>query len=198
MNFYRQVYRDLWDEQVKKDKTHGSMSEHVDAFAKFHSTYAHLYMHADSYKQAMAEDRGEHERALKTGGIGYRFVLTLASWEPTRQPGQTLTLQQEWVNRNSSWCVYPYRLKLFLVGADGHEAWSGVDREFDPRSWVRGSTYPVSSQFRLAESLKPGNYDLQIALVDASGIPSVRLGNAGGDALKRYRLGSVTIATYQP
>ena len=180
-------------EQVKKDKTHGTMAEHVDAFARFHSAYAHLYLHAASYRQAMTVDRAEFERALRPGGIGYRLALTSVAWEQNRRPGQLLTLRQEWVNRNCSWCVYPYRLKFFLVGADGNETWSGVDQTFDPRSWVRGSTYPVSSQFQLANHLKPGDYELLIALVDASGVPRVRLGNAGEIAGKRYQLGSVTI-----
>jgi len=79
------------------------------------------------------------------------------------------------------------------VGPGGQDTWSGVDRGFDPRSWLRDSTYPVQSQFRL-----PKGYDLRIALVDESGTARVRLGNAGGDARKRYRLGSLTIATGKP
>jgi hypothetical protein len=180
-------------EQMKKDKTHGTMAEHVDAFAKFHSTYAHLYMHAASYRQAMAEDRGEHERALRAGGIGYRFVLTSASWESSRRPGEALTLRQEWVNRNASWCVYPYRLKLELLDAKGRTAWSGTDQAFDARSWLLGSSHAVSSRFVLANDLKPGTYELRIALVDGDGKPSVRLAIADADALLRYRLGTVEV-----
>jgi hypothetical protein len=181
-------------EQVKRDKTHGTMAEHVDAFIRFHSTYAHQYMHADSYKQAMAEDRVQFERGLQSGGIGYRFVLTSASWESTRGPGQTLTLRQEWVNRNNSWCVYLYRLKLFLMDSDNHEVWSGEDQVFDPRSWLIGSTYTVSSKFQLSKDLKTGIYGLRVALVDKSGTPKVRLGIAGSDDALRYPLGSVIVS----
>jgi hypothetical protein len=181
-------------EQMKQDKTHGSVAEHVDAFIKFHSTYAHLYMHAASYKQAMAEDRGEHERALKAGGIGYRFALTSAAWETTRHPGQMLTFRQEWVNRNVSWCVYPYRLRLYLMDSKENVAWSGVDRTFDPRPWLNGFVYSVNSEFSLPVNLKPGNYELRIALVGESGMPCVRLAIAGADETKRYLLGSVTLS----
>jgi len=181
-------------EQVKKDKTHGSVAEHVNAFVRFHSAYAHLYMHAASYRQAMAEDRGEFERALRSKGIGYRFVLTAAAWESKRSPGQTLTLRQEWLNRNASWCVYPYRLRVFLMDSGGEVAWSEVNQAFDPRSWLAGTTYPAESAFRLPADLKPGDYDLRIALVDETGQPRVRLGIEGADPALRYQLGSVRIA----
>jgi hypothetical protein len=180
-------------EQVKRDKTHGSMAEHVDAFVKFHSTYAHLYMHAASYKQAMAEDLAQHERALKPGGIGYRFVLTSASWESSRHAGETLTLREEWANRNASWCVYPYRLKLYLLDLKGKSAWSAVDHAFDTRTWLSGSSYKVDSAFALPGPLKPGKYELRVALVDEGEIPRVRLGIRGADGELRYPLGEITI-----
>ena len=181
-------------EQVTRDKTHGSVAEHVDAFVKFHATYAHLYMHAASYKQAMTEARGEHERALRAGGIGYRFVLTSASWLSNLHPGQTLTLRQDWVNRNASWCVYPYRLKLWLVDSADNDAWSGEDQAFDPRSWRQGSTCSVTSQFLLPENLKAGIYNLRFALVDPTGKPSVRLAISGADDAQRYGLGILTVS----
>jgi hypothetical protein len=180
-------------EQVKRDQNHGTMTEFIDAFIKFHSTYTHMYLHADSYRQALAEDRGEFERALKPGGVGYRLVLSSASWETPRRPGDTLTLRQEWLNRNASWCVHPYRLKVYLLDRAEKEVWSGVDRSFDPRSWVRGTTYAVASGFTLPRKLKPGTYDLRLALVDEAGTPRVRLGIAGADPAGRYPLGSVTV-----
>ena len=178
---------------MKKDKTHGSVAEHADAFCKFHSTYAHLYMHSASYRQAMAEDRVEHERALKPGGIGYRFVLNSATWESSRSPEQTLSLRQEWENRNCSWCLHPYRLKLYLVDPPGQDAWMAVDTAFDPRSWIRGATYPVVSEFQLPHDLPMGTYHLRIALVDESGTPCVRLGIAGADGQRRYSLGELRV-----
>ena len=43
-------------------------------------------------------------------------------------------------------------------------------------------------------SNQPANYDLRIALVDASETPSVRLGIVGADDQNRYKLGAVTIS----
>ena len=181
-------------EQVKKEKTHGTMPEFEDTFIRYHSMFAHMYMHSTSYKQAVVEDRDQVQRALKPGGIGYRFALTSASWESARLPGQTLTLRQEWVNHNVSWCVYPYRLKLYLLDSDGRDTWSEIDKSFDPRSWLSGTTYPVESVFSLPDKLKPGTYQLRLALVDETGNPQVRLGIDGADTLLRYRLGSVILS----
>jgi hypothetical protein len=180
-------------EQVKKDKTHGSVAEHVDAFVRFHSSYAHLYLHSASYRQAMADDRVEFERALRSRGVGYRFVLASAAWESVRGPGQTLTLRQEWVNRNASWCVYPYRLRLFLLNSSGQTVCSDVDHAFDPRPWLAGTNYPLDSAFQLPADLKAGTYGVRIALVDETGKPQVRLGIEGADSQMRYRLGSLTM-----
>jgi len=184
-------------EQVKKDKTHGSLVEHIDAFVRSHSAYAHLYLHSASYRQAMSEDRGEFQRALRPKGIGYRFVITSAAWESTRHPGETLTLRQEWVNRNASWCVYPYRLRLFLMNSGGAVAWSEVDQKFDPRSWLAGTAHTVESAFRLPAVLTPGDYDLRVALMDEAGKPQVRLGIEGADSALRYKLGLLRIASTQ-
>jgi len=180
-------------EQVKKEGTHGTMPEFVDAFIRYHSAYAHMYLHSASYRQAVAEDCGELERALKPGGIGYRFVLTSAAWESRRKPGQTLTLRQQWVNRNCSWCAHPYRLKLYLLDAGGNAVWSDVDKQFDPRAWLSGTTYSVETSCHLPDDLKPGRYELRLAMVDEAGSPRVRLAVSGVDALLRYSLGLLTI-----
>ena len=53
-------------DQVKDDKTHGTMKVHVDRFIQIHNMYAHIYMHANNYKRALAEDRKELERGAET------------------------------------------------------------------------------------------------------------------------------------
>ena len=185
-------------DQIKDHKTHGSMTEHVDAFIKWHSTYAHLYMHAASYKRSLREDKVELERALRPGGIGYRFVPLSVTWEDRLTPGETMTLKQKWVNRNVSWCPKPYRLKLYLTNAEGLTVFSGTDQEFDPRSWVAGKVYDRTSSFRLAKELPAGEYTMRIALVDELGEPCVRLGVEGCDAHLRYALGKVHISKIRP
>jgi hypothetical protein len=52
----------------------------------------------------------------------------------------------------------------------------------------------VESVFSLPDKLKPGTYQLRLALVDETGNPQVRLGIDGADTLLRYRLGSVILS----
>jgi hypothetical protein len=180
-------------EQVKDEGSHGTMAEFTDAFVDHHSTYAHMYLHSASYRTAIAEDRSHLERALRPGGIGYRFVPLVVSWPRQAEPGGMLRLEQSWVNRNTSWCSAPFRLKLCLLDRDGSEVFSGIDPGFDPRPWVQGRRYDVSSRFALPRDLEPGEYRLGLALVDESGTPRVRLGIEGGDEQLRYSMGDVSI-----
>jgi hypothetical protein len=83
---------------------------------------------------------------------------------------------------------------VYLTGGAGRTAFAGTDERFDPRPWVAGETYPVTSTFRLPGDLLAGRYTVRIALVDESGEPRVRLGIAGADAQLRYPLGTVQIA----
>lgn len=180
-------------DQIKDDQTHGTMREHVDAYANWHSIWAHQYLHAASYRRAMQLDRAELERALQPGGIGYRFVPLSLSWTAACVAGDSLTLEQSWVNRNASWCVHPFRLMLFLLAPDGREVFSAIDTAFDPRPWVRDRTYDVVSKFPLSETLQPGKYRVALALVDSPGRPRVRLGIQGADAELRYAVGEIVI-----
>jgi len=180
-------------DQVKDQGSHGSMKEHVDAFARWHSAFAHMYLHAASYRRAMREDRAEFERALKPGGVGYRLVPVTLTWRRSVAAGGVVVLRQEWVNRNSSFCPRRFPLRLELVGADGRAAFSAVDGDIHQEGWIAGPVYPVSSAFRLPEDLKPGAYDLRIALVDEQGQPRVKLGIEGADSESRYRLGTLRI-----
>jgi hypothetical protein len=68
-----------WSYNQIKGGGHGTISQFIDEFIRWHSAYAHMYMHADSYRRAMRQDRDELERALRSGGIGYRFVLESAA-----------------------------------------------------------------------------------------------------------------------
>jgi hypothetical protein len=51
----------------------------------------------------------------------------------------------------------------------------------------------VERVFSLPTQLKPGIFELRLALVDETGKPQLRLTIEGVDARLRYRLGSVTI-----
>jgi len=179
---------------TKNQRTHGTLQEYLDIYTAFHSNYAHYYMDADSYRRAMAEDRAYFEKGLQSGGLGYRLVMTSASWPDEVVAGHLFLIKQSWVNRNCGRLYVRQPLKLYLTDMEGNEKFSEVDRAFDQTDWIAGETYPVISVFHLRKDLAPGTYDVRIAMVDETGNPRINLAIAGADAQKRYRLGTLRIA----
>ena len=87
-------------DQVKDDKTHGTMKEHVDRFIQIHNMYAHIYMHANSYKRALAEDRKELERMPNQVESATGSCRSTLNWPRQVASGESVHLRQEWANRN--------------------------------------------------------------------------------------------------
>jgi Domain of unknown function (DUF4832) len=162
-------------------------------YADWHANYAHYYMDAESYKRAMREDRTHFEKGLQSGGLGYRLVLTRASWREEVPAGDLFLLDQEWANRNVGRLYKPHPLKLYLTDAAGLARFEELDQAFDQTSWIQSGTYPVISVFHLPRNLTPGAYDLRIALVDETGQPRIKLAIEGQDAQGRYELGAMAV-----
>ena len=70
-------------DDMKDQRTHGTVAENLDVALEWHSNFEHFYIGSDAYPRAMREDRASWERGLKSGGLGYRLVPTSLSW-PSR------------------------------------------------------------------------------------------------------------------
>ena len=180
-------------DEMKDQHTHGSVDENVAGAVDWHANFFHLYFGPDLYKRAMREDEPALKRALGPGGLGYRLVPTSVSWPAELPAGHLLVLHQSWANRNAGRLYVAHPLKLYLTNSDGKEVFGESNLGFNESAWVAGGTYPVMTVFHLPQTIPPGNYDLRLALVDASGKPRIRLGIAGEDADHRYRLGEIKI-----
>jgi len=178
---------------MKNDQTHGTLDENIEVMLDWHSNYAHFYMDAESYRRAMREDRLAFQKALESGGLGYRLVLTSASWKEEIPAGELLLLKQKWVNRNVGRLYQRHPLKLYFTDSAGNEKFSEVDRLLDESAWVQGPTYSVTSVFHLPKDMTPGIYDLRIALVDQSANPRIKLAIQGADPKGRYKLGEIRV-----
>jgi hypothetical protein len=178
---------------VVNHATHGTVDENIEVMLEWHSNYGHFYMDAASYRRAMAEDESRFARGLEPGGLGYRLALTQAAYPDSVRPGQLLLLRQRWLNHNVGRCYRRHPLRLYLVEPTGRTAFAKTDTSFDPTAWVRGETHEMTSMFQLPADLPPGTYDLRVALADWQGRPALRLGIAGDDGEKRYRLGALTV-----
>ena len=184
---------------VKDHGTHGTLEENFEVMLNYHSNFAHFYMDADSYKRAMREDRSSFEKVLRSGGLGYRLVLTSASWTEELPAGSLLLLRQHWANRNMGRCYRRFPLRLFLTDTAGNVKFQQSCAIFDPTRWVKGTDYPVTGIFALPKDLVPGIYSVRIGLIDESGKPRIRLGIEGIDSQLRYKLGTIKIIpAHQP
>jgi hypothetical protein len=194
---YRQT--PMWAEsswtymQVKDQPIHGTLDEYLRVYTDWHANYAHYYMDAESYKRAMREDRTHFEKGLQSGGLGYRLVLTRASWRDDVPAGDLFLLDQEWVNRNVGRLYKRHPLKLYLTDTTGKEKFAELDHAFDETNWIKGESYPVISVLHLPKELTPGTYDMRIALVDETGQPRIKLAIAGADPQGRYKLGTMRV-----
>ena len=180
-------------DQIKDDKPHGTMREHVDAYAHWHSTWAHQYLRSGSFRRAMKLGRTGLERALQPGGISYRFALMSASWPQSHAPGGRFVIQQTWTNANTAVCPLPLVLKFSVTTPRGEDISSVTNRSFDFRSLVRGEARPHETPPLLPSSLCPATYDLRVTLLDESSGTNDSLANFretlfGGDAATGRKL----------
>jgi len=178
---------------VKEHKTHGTFDENLDVMLEWHSNFAHFYTDAESYRREVHEDRAALERGLSSGGLGYRLVLTEASWPSELAAGGLLVLKQKWVNRNVGRCYGRYPLRVYLTDRAGKTAFSQGSDSFDASEWVAGQTYTETGVFGVPKDLGPGTYDVRIALTGAENRPRIKLAIAGEDAEGRYVLGKIRI-----
>jgi len=182
-------YRDMIQEG-----THGTLDENIEIMSAWHSNYGHFYVDWESYRSLRPEDRASFERGLRAGGIGYRLVLSEATWPDRLRSGQLLLLRQVWENQNVGRLYRRHLLKLYLVDRKGERHFSEIDESFDPRPWVRGEKYAVTSVFHLPADLAAGSYEVRIALIDPrAGEVAIALAMEGGDSDKTYRLGMVEV-----
>ncbi len=182
-------------DDLKNQKTHGTVAENLDVGIEWHANFEHFYIGSDAYPRSMKEDSVTWERGLESGGLGYRLVPTSLSWPGSIPAGDLLLVRQKWVNRDAGRLYVPHPLKIYLTDASGKEKFSETDNGVDESKWLQGETHSLISVFHLPKELAPGTYDLRIALVDATGTPRIALPIAGGDGTKRYTVGEIAIVS---
>ena len=181
-------YDDMLDQ-----RTHGTIDENIDVALAWHANYLHFYFTVDTYLRAMSGPKEPFERALRSGGLGYRLVPESLSWRESLPAGNLLVFKQTWVNRNVGRLYERHLLKLYLTDESGNEKFSEIAEDFNGTNWVAGEKYSIISVFHLPKELAPGAYDVRIALVGPNGKPRISLPIAGGDSEKRYKVGQVRI-----
>jgi hypothetical protein len=110
--------------------------------------------------------------------LGYRFVLRELSHDAAVTPGGRLAVSTRWENVGVAPCYADYAPAVALVDADGRQVWSAA-MDATTRDWLPGK-FAVNDTFRLPDDLAPGDYSVQVAIVEKGGMkPVVRLANKG-------------------
>ena len=98
---------------------------------------------------------------------GYRFVVRELAHEKTVPRGATLNLRMKWANVGVGKLYRPFELRCSLLDSDGLTAFTSAPMA-DARDWLPGER-DLTGSLPVPANLKPGNYTLAMALVDASG-----------------------------
>ncbi|MFC5405544.1 fibronectin type III domain-containing protein [Cohnella soli] len=139
--------------------------------------------------------------------LGYRYVISQASFTGNVQSGGTMNVSFNVTNKGSSPFYYNWPVEASLLRADKTVAWKGLFNA-DIRQWLPGTdwnagsraynnapaTNTVTGSFTIPTSLVNGTYTLALSILDPSGWkPSVRFANTNYYAGGRTPIGKVGI-----
>ncbi|WP_308635878.1 DUF4832 domain-containing protein [Paenibacillus silvisoli] len=141
--------------------------------------------------------------------LGYRFVLSQASFTDNVAPGGTINVSFQVTNKGSSPFYYNWPVEASLLKSDGTVAWKGLFQD-DIRKWLPGTGWnkstraynqapavnTVNAMFTIPRTVPNGTYTLALAILDPAGwMPSARFANTNYYAGGRTPIGRVGIGT---
>jgi hypothetical protein len=133
----------------------------LEELARFHWSFYNPQWHPDvltGWKTG-----GCHDEILRR--LGYRFVLTKATYAPALKPGAVMPLALEIRNDGFGALYNPRPVKVVLD--DGAKKWTAT-LDVDPRTFAAGKTSTISVRLRLPATAKVGKATLSLAMPDAS------------------------------
>ncbi|KGE18881.1 fibronectin type III domain-containing protein [Paenibacillus wynnii] len=146
--------------------------------------------------------------ALMQKEFGYRFVINQATFSGSVQPGGSMNVAFQVVNKGSAPFYYNWPVEASLLRSDRTVAWKGIFSNVDIRNWMPGDDWnsstrrynqapavqQVSGTFAIPSNLTAGTYTLALSILDPYGYkPSVRFANTNYYAGGRTPLGKVGI-----
>ncbi|WP_187434521.1 DUF4832 domain-containing protein [Paenibacillus methanolicus] len=175
----------------------------IDWIKKTHSTslgWVDLY---DAGNSAVSEGA-----ALMQKEFGYRFVINQATFSGSVQPGGSMNVAFQVVNKGSAPFYYNWPVEASLLNSDRTVAWKGIFNNADIRTWMPGddwnsatrqynqapAVHQVSGTFAIPSNMPAGTYTLALSILDPYGYkPSARFANANYYTGGRTPLGKVGI-----
>ncbi len=130
------------------------------------------------------------DRFLAT--IGYRYVISEASYASGISPGESLTVDLRVLNRGIAPFYFEWPFQLSLINEEGVTV-SRYTTKIDIRKWLPG-TAEEQADYPIPKGIAPGDYTLAAAIVDPdTGRPGVQFAMDNRRADGRYPLGTLTI-----
>jgi hypothetical protein len=120
--------------------------------------------------------------------MGYRFVLRKFTYPSQVEVNGIIPFTSWWDNKGVAPCYKSFRLALRLRGTQSQVLLTDADIT----SWLPGDNLYDSRVFVPAQ-LDPGDYELDLAIVDDTGRPRVRLAIEGRQEDDWYQLGPLKI-----
>ncbi|MGQ9731422.1 MAG: DUF4832 domain-containing protein [Candidatus Zipacnadales bacterium] len=194
--FWRQHPIVLESEHYGGSRDRGNWQDgslYLEALEQYHASYPSIHWWPPEF---LEEQRALIERMSLR--MGYRLQLVEASWATRLTLGSKLTFTSTWRNAGVAPC-YPSGFPTVILRDErGGLAAVFVDREFDLRDLPvappgEAEIRKREATFELPFNLRPGEYDLWIAVGDKLGLPKIRLPLPDGDEQLRYRLGKITV-----
>ena len=122
--------------------------------------------------------------------MGYRFVLRRFSCPEIVKRNTRLPFETWWENKGVAPCYKNFSLAIRLKNNKDSITFL---TDADIREWLPGDNLYDNSVF-VPNSFTPGNYNVQVAIVDPStGKPKIKLAIEGKDAEGWYDLGKVKV-----
>jgi len=139
---------------------------------------------------------------------GYRFAIDNVEYTGELYPGWTLHIKSLWSNLGVAPLYHDgyalaYRLKggddvyMFTSEADIRKWMPGRDLVTLDTPWESVGDIEVSDSFELPVGIKPGEYEFQVAIIDAGRFgankPAIKLANESKDSEGWYTIGGIIV-----
>ncbi len=122
--------------------------------------------------------------------MGYRFVLRKFTYPPTVFPQGQLRITSWWENKGVAPIYRAYTYAIRVKNNSHSHVWA---TDADIRKWLPGDIF-FEEKLYLPKDMPPGNYDLEIALVDPVSFDSrIKLAIEGVNAEGWYPMGKVIV-----
>jgi hypothetical protein len=125
--------------------------------------------------------------------LGYRLILREMEHEARTRPGERFVITSQWENIGVAPMYHWWPLAHRLRSQSG-EVMAQWSSETDPRQWLPGSLHQVKDAVLIPRGLPPGEYSLEVALLDREGgTGHVALAIEGGRPDLWYAVSNVTV-----